>query len=103
MGNWIGFDGAGNSQPAGNYGVLLNIGAHDNVIGSPDLADRNVIGSWRTAVSQYGPGTDRNVIQNNQLCIKPGGADHVLLHRRGLQLRAQGRAHRRRRRQRAAT
>ena len=74
VGNWFGFDGAGNSQSQGNYGVVLNTGAHDNVIGSPALADRNVMGAWRTPIDLYGPGTDRNVIQNNLLCMKPSGA-----------------------------
>lgn len=72
-GNWIGFDGAGNSQAQGNYGVLLNNGAHDNLIGGTALADRNVMGAWRTPVNLYGPGTDRNVIQGNLLCIRPNG------------------------------
>jgi len=74
VGNWVGFDGAGNSQSQGNYGVVINTGAHDNVVGSPALADRNVMGAWRTPIDLYGPGTDRNIIQNNLLCMKPNGA-----------------------------
>jgi CSLREA domain-containing protein len=72
-GNWFGFDGAGNSQSQGNYGILLNNGAHDNLIGGTSLADRNVMGAWRTPIDLYGPGTDRNVIVGNLLCIKPNG------------------------------
>lgn len=72
-GNWFGFDGAGNSQSQGNYGILLNNGAHDNLIGGTSRADRNVMGAWRTPIDLYGPGTDRNVIQGNLLCIKPNG------------------------------
>jgi CSLREA domain-containing protein len=72
IGNWIGFSGAG-ANYGGTYGVLVNTGANNNLIGTPDLADRNLIGSWATGVNHYGPGTDYNVTQNNVFCINPAG------------------------------
>jgi hypothetical protein len=75
VGDWIGFDGSGTVQSSrGNYGVLLNVGAHDNIVGTPDPADRNVIGGWHAAVNHYGPRVERNVIQNDLLCIAPDGS-----------------------------
>ena len=52
---------------------FLNTGASGDVVGSPDLADRNVVGNFDKAVDLYGPGTDGNIIQNNVFCIRPGG------------------------------
>jgi CSLREA domain-containing protein len=91
-GNWIGVDGTGSSQPFGNHGVLLNVGARGNVIGTPALEDRNVIANWDAAIDLYGPGTDGNVIQDNLLCMHPSGAaascatgiDHNFGPKRGL-------------------
>ncbi|MEX0741903.1 MAG: hypothetical protein WD079_03840, partial [Phycisphaeraceae bacterium] len=73
-GNLIGYlrDGSVSSY-RGNHGVRLNVGAHHNYIGTPALADRNVIGQFTHAIDLYGPGTDSNVIQNNLLCMTPSG------------------------------
>ena len=74
-GNWIGFNRDNSLQtPRGATGVMLNSGAHDNVIGTPDLADRNVVGNWDKAIYSSGTGTDRNIMQNNDVCMKPDGA-----------------------------
>lgn len=74
VGNWIGFRPNGaNASSNGQFGILVNTGATANFIGTPDLADRNIIGNWTTAIDNYGPGTDGNVIQDNQLCIGPSG------------------------------
>lgn len=72
-GNWLGFNRDNSLPPRGYAGVLLNNGAHDNVVGTPALADRNYIGNWSKAIFSYGGGTDGNVIQNNVLCIRPDG------------------------------
>ncbi|MEA2621931.1 MAG: hypothetical protein QOH61_841 [Chloroflexota bacterium] len=75
VGNWIGFRGNGtNTSSNGQYGILLNVGANANLIGTPDLADRNLSGNWSAGIDEYGPGTDSNVIQNNVMCIRPNGA-----------------------------
>ncbi len=72
VGNWIGFSGAG-ANYGGTYGILVNTGANNNIIGTPNLADRNLIGSWATGVNHYGAGTDYNVTQDNVFCINPAG------------------------------
>lgn len=77
VGNWIGFNRDNSLPPRGIDGVRLNNGAHDNVIGTPALADRNVIGNWDKAVYSYGPTTTGNTIQNNLLCIRPNGLDAI--------------------------
>lgn len=73
VGNWLGFNRDGTLPPRGYAGVLLNNGAHDNVVGTPALADRNYVGNWSKAIFSHGGGTDGNVIQNNVLCIGPDG------------------------------
>ena len=72
VGNWLGFT-ASQLASGGQYGVLLNTGSNRNLIGTPALADRNVIGNWGAGIDLYGPGTDGNVIQNNLFCIRPSG------------------------------
>jgi CSLREA domain-containing protein len=79
VGNWIGFDATGGA-PATKpvQGVLLNTGASHNRVGTPDLADRNVIGNIGKAIDSYGPGTNANTVQNNLLCIGPSGFSEAL-------------------------
>jgi CSLREA domain-containing protein len=72
VGNWIGFRANG-ANSANEYGVLVNTGAKSNHIGTPALADRNIIGNGKDAVNTYGPGTNGTVTQNNVFCINPGG------------------------------
>ncbi len=72
-GDWLGFTGTG-SNNGGSIGILINVGAHDNTVGTPALADRNVIGNFPVGVDVYGPGTDGTTFQNNQFCISPSGA-----------------------------
>jgi len=75
IGNWIGFNRDNSlTTPRGVSGILMNGGAHDNVVGTPALADRNVVGNWDKAIYSAGSGTDRNVMQNNDVCMKPDGA-----------------------------
>ena len=75
VGNWVGYTGTGfRPNSSGQYGIVINTGANGNRIGTPSLADRNVIGHWSAGIDLYGPGTDANTIQNNLFCIRPGGA-----------------------------
>lgn len=74
VGNWIGFNGNGSLSALGHAGVYLNNGAHDNIIGTPALADRNVVGNQDKALYSYGPGAGHNIFQNNVVCISPTGA-----------------------------
>src|SRR5262249_53586356 len=74
IGNWLGFETNGsNSTTSDGYGVLLNNGASSNFIGTPALADRNVIGNFAKGIDSYGTGTNNNTIQNNVLCEGPSG------------------------------
>ena len=72
VGNWVGFTGAG-ANSGGFHGLLVNTGANNNIIGTPNLADRNLIGNWTAGVDNYGAGTDYNVYQNNVFSIRPDG------------------------------
>jgi CSLREA domain-containing protein len=74
VGNLFGYTAAGAPETYSSYaGVLLNAGAHHNIVGTPALADRNVATGGSKALYLYGPGTDDNVIQNNLLCMTPSG------------------------------
>ncbi len=74
IGNWIGFETNG-TNTINQFGVLVNTGAKHNLIGTPALADRNIIGNGKDAVNNYGPGTNGNITQNNVFCINPYGGD----------------------------
>jgi hypothetical protein len=74
LGGLIGFSGTGGNSPTGQHAIVLNVGAHDNIVGTPDLADRNIIGNFQVGIDAYGPGTGGNVITSNVLCIGPSGA-----------------------------
>jgi CSLREA domain-containing protein len=72
VGNWVGYT-ALQGASGGQYGVVFNNGAHHNIVGTPALADRNVIGNWGAGIDAYGPGSDFNIVQNNLFCIRPDG------------------------------
>ncbi len=72
VGNWIGFT-RDQQASGGQYGIVLNTGANQNVIGTAALTDRNVIGNHGAGVDEYGPGTDGNIVQGNLFCIRPSG------------------------------
>ena len=72
VGNWIGFTRT-QAASGGQYGIVLNNGSNRNIIGTPVVGDRNVIGNWGAGLDAYGPGTDSNIVQNNQFCIRPNG------------------------------
>jgi PKD repeat protein len=78
IGNWLGFTTAGApTSYRSDYPVLMQGGAHHNVMGTPNLADRNVSGNGRKGTEVWGAGTDHNVIQNNLFCTAPNGATAV--------------------------
>jgi len=75
VGNFVGFTANGAlTTYRGTNGIRINLNAHNNFVGSPALADRNVIGNYTHAVDLYGPDTDYNTIQGNVLCMTPSGA-----------------------------
>ncbi|MEP7377972.1 MAG: PKD domain-containing protein [Chloroflexota bacterium] len=74
IGNWFGFSPNGTTATnSAAYDILLNTGSNHNIIGTPALADRNVIGRAGQGVHLYGAGTQYNVIQNNLFCMRPDG------------------------------
>jgi hypothetical protein len=78
VGNLIGYTVAGAAHRyLGFSSVMLNVGAHDNLIGTPAAVDRNVLRS-KKAIYLYGPGTDNNIVQNNLLCMTPNGMKSTL-------------------------
>lgn len=73
IGNFIGFAKNGSNMPQGNFATIFNTGANHNFDGTPNLADRNVVGNYTHAEENYGPGTDNNTTQNNVFCMGPTG------------------------------
>ena len=73
VGNFMGFNTDYTLGQRGHAGVWLNNGAHDNFIGTPALADRNVVGNYDKGIYSYGSGTNHNTIQNNNVCLRPNG------------------------------
>jgi CSLREA domain-containing protein len=73
LGNWFGFTGLGTNGANGEFMIVNNTGSHDNIIGTPALADRNVMGNSVHGMEFYGPGTSSAIVQNNLFCIGPGG------------------------------
>ncbi len=57
----------------GQRGRAHNSGSHDNIIGLPTLAGRNVIDSVSEGIDLYDTGTDRNVYRNNLIGFSPDG------------------------------
>ena len=55
-------------------GILIDNGAHDNIIGEATLAGRNVIsGNQRSGIQITQPGTARNIVRNNIIGLSPDG------------------------------
>lgn len=78
VGNFIGTDPSGTATATvaapGNSGVTLQAGASANIIGTPDLADRNVLsGNYQHGVAAYDNTTDGNIVQNNIIGMAPSG------------------------------
>jgi CSLREA domain-containing protein len=78
LGNFIGSDPASNfiapHATEGGSGITMVSGANHNRVGSPTLADRNVIaGTPSTGIRIQHEGTNVNVVQNNIFGLKPHG------------------------------
>ena len=75
IGNWIGITPTGGVPSyREEEGVYMDQGPSGNFIGTPALADRNVVGYGFKGIDSYGPGTNNNTIQNNVICMTPSGA-----------------------------
>ncbi len=79
VGNLVGLLPNGAYDPtahlvAGSSCIVLQGGAHDNVIGTPALGDRNTIGGCaHQGIAFYNSPTTRTVIQNNIIGLDPTG------------------------------
>ena len=59
-------------------GIEVIYGAHDNIIGGPALADRNVLsGNAGHGIAFYSAGSDRNVVTNSIAGLSPDGLRSV--------------------------
>ena len=78
QGNFIGIDPFGNESDGSgsiNYGILMHLGPDRNLIGGPNLADRNIIsgnggGSGGGIRVNHGE-TSQNIIENNVVGLSP--------------------------------
>ncbi len=88
VGSFLCTDSSGTYRAPGVYGgaagIILTHHAHDNVVGAPTPADRNVIsGCAHRGLTASFTGTSRNTVQNNIVGLSPDG-------RRNLGNRAHG-------------
>ncbi|MEM9652164.1 MAG: hypothetical protein AAGA65_08710 [Actinomycetota bacterium] len=74
VGNFIGTDAAAQSSGTGRTGIELNLGPDQNRVGTPALADRNVIAGYTSQGVRLNHGeTSQNRIQNNVIGLSPNG------------------------------
>jgi len=65
QGNFIGLDSSG-AQPLGNnYGMTVQAGARDNLIGGDESGQRNVFAANNTGILFRGQGTSGNTVRGN--------------------------------------
>jgi CSLREA domain-containing protein len=91
VGNFIGTNAAGTFQFTTLLrdcsSIELNRGANQNRVGTPDLADRNVIsGSAFTGIYFTDVGTNANLIQNNIIGLNPAGTNRIRNLRMGIDI-----------------
>ncbi|MEM7340917.1 MAG: hypothetical protein AAF467_19830 [Actinomycetota bacterium] len=73
IGNIIGSNAA-SSVASGHTGIVMNLGPDQNEIGTPNLADRNVISGNSSYGIRINHGeTSQNFIQNNLIGVGPNG------------------------------
>ena len=76
--NAAGTYGASQESPTGAFGFHIEQGAGNTTIGTPTLADRNVIsGNGRSGVGVWHYGSNHTVIQNNIVGLSPDGTRRV--------------------------
>ncbi len=79
IGSFVGTDSTGThvanrSVTGSGHGIVINQGANHNTIGTPLLADRNVLsGAGSRAIIIDHDNSDHNVIQNNIMGLNPSG------------------------------
>ncbi len=93
VGNFIGTNAAGIfgalelNEPGQAYGIQITNGSSNNRIGSPEVADRNVIsGNALSGVALFHEGTSGNAIYNNLVGLTPDGSNRLRNQRHGLDM-----------------
>ncbi len=81
VGNFLGTNASAtfvNNSSNSSNGVEMSSGASRNVIGTPALADRNLIsGNAGKGVAIYNSGTNDNVVRNNVIGLAPDGVNRL--------------------------
>ncbi len=78
VGNFIGPSATGDFVAGSQWGMTINLGPDRNTIGTPALADRNVISGNTIQGIRINHGeTSENVIQNNVIGLKPDLSDRL--------------------------
>jgi CSLREA domain-containing protein len=74
-GNYIGTNAAGDAAVGnGQQGIEIFLGAHDNTIGGPTAAERNVISGNSQAGVQMWWGANHNVVEGNYIGLSADGS-----------------------------
>ncbi len=75
IGNYIGVDITGQVSLGNKYGITIQSGAQDNVVGGKGAEEANVIASNNTGVLIRGAETTGNTVSGNYIAIYPWGGD----------------------------
>ncbi len=73
LGDFFGMNATGAFSYNTGYAAIDIDGASHNVVGTPNLADRNVIAGFFYGIDHVSPGTTYNVEQNNLIGLSPDG------------------------------
>lgn len=76
-GNYIGIDASGGAALANRHGLVLDLGAQENIIGGITAGEANVISANGTGVLIRGPETNGNVIIGNYIGTDASGAQPI--------------------------
>jgi hypothetical protein len=75
IGNYIGVDITGQVSLGNKYGITIQSGARDNVVGGKGAEEANVIASNNTGVLIRGAETTGNTVSGNYIAIYPWDGD----------------------------
>lgn len=76
-GNYIGVDITG-QEPLGNkYGITIQSGAQENVVGGEETEEANVIAANNTGILVRGPETQGNTVSGNYIAVLPWDGEWV--------------------------
>ena len=73
MGNLIGTDPAGTVAIGNKYGIVIQGGARENIVGREDDSARNVVSGNNTGILIRGPETSGNVVSGNYIGLQSDG------------------------------